>query len=123
MMPSCSWSRSAYCVSTLCIRSSIEPTAIRYRRIIAYIYCSSYLTKPPTVELTPSVRVTTGRRFSYRCASLSSPLLSDLPFVDLFRSLPFGSLHLDQLLILWLLPGRVPTESLRRNVGVRHERA
>src|SRR5215217_3671240 len=28
------------------------------------------------------------------------PFLSDLPFVDLSRSLPFGSLHLNQLLIL-----------------------
>src|SRR5215210_8853140 len=44
-MSSCSWSRSAYCVSTLCIRSSIEPATIRYRRIIAYIYCSSCLSK------------------------------------------------------------------------------
>src|SRR5829696_8451641 len=46
-MSSCSWSRSAYCVSTLCIRSSIEPATIRYRRIIAYIYCSSCLSKRP----------------------------------------------------------------------------
>src|SRR5215213_390192 len=78
MMPSCFWSRSAYCVSTLCIRSSIEPAAIRYRRIIAYIYCSSCLSKLPTIELTPSVRITAGRRFSYRHASPSSPPRSSL---------------------------------------------
>src|SRR5215213_1803528 len=78
-MLSCSWSRSAYCVSTLCIRSSIEPAAIRYRRIIAYIYCSSCLSKPPTVELTLSVRIIAGRRFSYRYASASSPPRSSQP--------------------------------------------
>src|SRR5215208_5451701 len=85
-MLSCSWSRSAYCVSTLCIRSSIEPAAIRYRRIIAYIYCSSCLSKPPTVELTLSKRITAGRRFSYRHASASSPPRSSLAevLVDVF---------------------------------------
>jgi hypothetical protein len=44
----------------LCIRSSIEPAAIRYRRIIAYIYCSSRLSKPPTIELECSNRITAG---------------------------------------------------------------